>query len=79
MASRSFGSLQWSCVRPGRHWVFDDGWGRFDLRHYNNRGQTEGWYLDTPAGSGDWMGRTLSEATQAAEPVILKAHPSKKR
>lgn len=78
--SRCFGtSLYWQCVRPGAHWVFDDGWGRFDLWRYNNRGQIEGWYLDTPDGSDDWMGLTLTEAAQAAAPIVLKAHPRRKR
>jgi hypothetical protein len=75
MASRSFGSLQWDCVRPGSHWTFDDGWGTFHLRHYNNRGQEEGWYLDTPDGSGDWMGRTLSEAAEASQRIVHDSHP----
>ena len=77
---RSFGTgLYWQCIRPGSHWAFEDGYGQFDLRHYNNRGQTEGWYLDTPEGSDDWMGSTLTEAVQAAEPIVLKAHPRRKR
>lgn len=77
---RTFGtSLYWQCVRPRRHWVFDDGWGQFDLRWYNGRGQTEGWYLDTPDGSGDWMGLTLTEAAQSATPVVLRSHPGRKR
>lgn len=79
MASRSFGALQCQCVRPGSHWTFDNGWGAFHLRHYNGRGQEEGWYLDTPDGSGDWMGRTLSQAAEASERIVLAAHPRRKR
>ena len=71
MASRTFGSLEWDCVTPGSHWIFDDGWGRFHLRHFNNRGQAAGWYFDTPEESGDWMGNTLAEAAEEAEPLIL--------
>ncbi|WP_328967908.1 hypothetical protein [Streptomyces sp. NBC_00239] len=73
MASRSFGALQWDCVRPGSHWTFEDGWGRFDLRHYNGNGQAAGWYLDTPSGSGDWLGETLTSAAMAAEQIVVDA------
>jgi hypothetical protein len=72
MASRSFGALQWKCIRPGSHWTFDDGFGTFHLHHYNKRGQVEGWYLDTPDGSDDWMGRTLSEAAEASQSIVLE-------
>lgn len=75
MASRSFGSLQWDCVIPGSRWMFDDGWGAFQLSHYTGRAKVWGWYLELPGEPGEWMGKTLTTAALAAEPVILAKHP----
>jgi hypothetical protein len=58
---------------PGLWWEFNDGWGTYSLRKYNGRVQVRGWYLyggTTPLG-GTYMGKTLTAATAAAEPLIL--------
>jgi len=68
----------WTCTAPGSHWTLDDGWGAFHLRHYNNRGQEEGWYLDGPHDLvGEWMGRTLTEAAEAAWRIVVDAKPGR--
>lgn len=76
MAARSFGgSLQWDCVTPGSRWTFEDGWGAFQLSRYTGRAKVQGWYLELPREAGQWMGKTLTQAALAAEPVILAKHP----
>lgn len=77
MAARTFGTLQWVCVRPGSQWDFEGGWGKFTLDRYNSRGQIAGWYLHGPGELDDWVGEKLTEAALAAESLVLAVRADK--
>lgn len=69
--TRMFGSLQWECIAPGKHWRFDDGWGEFNLRWVSSA-----WFLDTPQGHGtEPLGELLRGAASLAQETILSMRP----
>ncbi|MFI5753099.1 hypothetical protein ACIBBE_46555 [Streptomyces sp. NPDC051644] len=72
MTLRTFGALQWECEEPRQSWQFVGDWGKYRLRKYNGRVQVRGWYLSSANNlESEWVGKTLTEATGAAERVIL--------